>query len=61
MRVFLDTNILISAILNPFGAPAKAYERAVSSPCSAVLCEQNLHELRSVFTRKFPTKLEVLE
>lgn len=49
MRVFLDTNILISAMLNPFGAPARAYDKAVAYPNSAVISSQNLDELRSVF------------
>ena len=30
MRVFPDTNVLISALLNPLGTAAEAYNKAVS-------------------------------
>ena len=61
MKVLIDTNILISAILNPDGSPSKAFFKAVTHPNKGLLCEQNLDELRRVFNRKFSTKLSALE
>ncbi len=61
MKVLIDTNILISAALSPNGTPFKAYVKAVSYPNEAIVCEQNIDELRRIFNRKFPSKLAVLE
>lgn len=61
MRVLIDTNILISAALDPHGTPAKAFIKAVSYPHQGILCEQNVDELRRVFNRKFPQRLSALE
>lgn len=61
MKVLIDTNILISAILNPDGSPSKAFFKAVTHPNKGLICEQNLDELRRVFNRKFSTKLSALE
>ena len=61
MRVFIDTNILISAALNPNGTPCKAYCRAVSYPNDGIICDQNVDELRRIFNRKFPTHMKKLD
>jgi len=61
MRVLVDTNILISASLSKFGNPYLAFIKAVSFPNHGVICQQILDELRLVFNRKFPTKLDLLE
>lgn len=61
MRIFLDTNILIPAILSPKGVSAAAYRAAVTHPNHAFICEVNVQELRSVFIRKFPERLVFLE
>lgn len=61
MRVFIDTNILISSILNPTSTPFKAYCKAVSYPNDGIICEQNVDELRRIFNRKFPNKIGKLE
>lgn len=61
MIVFLDTNILVSAVLNPQGTPARAYDRAVSYPCRALICEQNVQELRRVFETKLANRLHLLD
>ncbi|MBR1553172.1 MAG: putative toxin-antitoxin system toxin component, PIN family [Schwartzia sp.] len=61
MRVLIDTNVLISAALNPNGVPAAAYRKAASYPHHGMVCEQNLDELRRIFHRKFPGKLPALE
>ena len=61
MRVFIDTNILISSILNPTSTPFKAYCKAVSYPNDGIICEQNVDELRRIFNSKFPNKIGKLE
>lgn len=61
MKVLIDTNILISSALSAGGTPFLAYVKAVTHPNRAVVCEQNLDELRRVFNRKFPTKLYAME
>ena len=61
MKVFIDTNILISAMLNPDGLPAKAYFKAVTGDNEGIICDQNIYELRRVFNRKFPKKIQALE
>lgn len=59
--VLIDTNILISAALSGGGAPYQAYMKAVTYPYRGVICDQNIDELRKVFNRKFPTKLQLLD
>lgn len=61
MNVFLDTNILISAVLNSNSSPAKAFIKAVSFPNRGLVCEQNIDEMRRIFNRKFPAKIQALE
>ena len=61
MRVFIDTNILISAALSSSGKPFKAYCKAVSYPNDAIICEQNIDELRRIINRKFPKSLAKFE
>ena len=61
MRVLIDTNVLISAALNPAGAPFRAFVKAVSYPNHGLICEQNVDELKRVFNKKFPDKLAALD
>ena len=61
MNIFLDTNILISAVLNGNSTPAKAFIKAVSFPNRGLVCEQNIDEMRRIFNRKFPAKIQALE
>lgn len=61
MRVFLDTNILVSAALFPYGGPAQAYEKATHAPYEAIVSDVVVSELRNVFARKFPKKLDALD
>jgi len=61
MRVLIDTNILISASRNREGTPYRAFLKAVSVPNQGVVCDQNLDELRRVYNRKFPDKLDLLQ
>jgi putative PIN family toxin of toxin-antitoxin system len=61
MRVLIDTNILVSAVLNPNGTPYKAFLKAVTNPNKGIICDQNIEELRRIFNRKFPQKISLLE
>jgi putative PIN family toxin of toxin-antitoxin system len=61
MRVLIDTNVLISAALNPNGAPFRAYVKAMTYPNRGLICEQNVEEMRRIFNRKFPAHLYALE
>jgi putative PIN family toxin of toxin-antitoxin system len=61
LRVFLDTNILISAALWPKSIPWQAYEKAIAPPNVAIICEYTIDELFDVFNRKFPDKIPLLE
>jgi len=60
MRVLIDTNVLISATLGQ-GAPLKAYIKASTFPNRGIVCEQNIDEMRRVFNRKFPQKIQAME
>ncbi|NSW90127.1 MAG: putative toxin-antitoxin system toxin component, PIN family [Firmicutes bacterium] len=61
MRVLIDTNILISASLSCEGTPYQAYVKAVTHPNHGIVCDQNIDELRRVYNRKFPHKIQALE
>lgn len=61
MKVLIDTNILISAALSNKGKPYQAFIKAVSYPYRGLVCEQNIDELRRIFNRKFPKKLQALD
>ena len=61
MKVLIDTNILISAALSNNGLPYQAFVRDVSYPNHGVICEQNIDEMRRIFNRKFPAKIQALE
>ena len=56
MRILVDTNILISAVLFPHSRPAQALVY-VTENHEMVLCDQNLSELREVLNRKAPQTL----
>lgn len=56
MRILVDTNILISAILFPNSLVAKTL-LYITDNHSMVLCDQNIAELREVLQRKRPDKL----
>lgn len=61
MRVLIDTNILIFAALSNKGTPYQAYLKAVSYPNHGLVCEQNIDEMRRIFNRKFPNKIQAFE
>ena len=61
MRVLIDTNVLISAALNPKGVPFQAYIKATSFPNHGLICNQNIDEMRRIFDKKFPDKRIALD
>ena len=60
MKIFIDTNILVSAVLSSNNTPQKAFELAVSPPNHGIISQQVLDELISTFQRKFPTQMHKL-
>lgn len=56
MRILVDTNIMISALLFPRSKPAKALLYTAEHH-EMVLCDRNLYELRDVLQRKAPKAL----
>lgn len=56
MRILIDTNVLVSAILFPNSKVAKAL-LYVTQHHDMVLCDCNVSELREVLNRKKPEKL----
>ncbi|MDD2234902.1 MAG: PIN domain-containing protein [Desulfitobacteriaceae bacterium] len=56
MRILVDTNILISAILFPHSKVAQAL-LYVTEHHDVILCDRNIYELREVLNRKKPDKL----
>ncbi len=61
MIIFVDSNVLVSAILNPNSTPHKAYAKAVTLPNKAFVCQQNIDEVRRTFRVKFPTRLDDID
>ena len=61
MRVMLDTNILISAVLFPGGRTAQALLKAFSPPYEPVVCDYVVDELHRKFQEKFPDKTTELD
>ena len=60
MRVLIDTNILVSAVLFPQGLARKALIDAVESDIDAIVCDYSITELHEVFDRKFPVEVGLL-
>ena len=61
MRVFIDTNILISTIINSNSTPAKAFFKALAFPHQGLISTEVIRELNDVFNRKFPDKVVLLK
>ena len=60
MKVFIDTNILISAALFPNGTAAQAYRKAVADPNCGIISDYSVSELAEVFNRKFKNRIPEL-
>ena len=56
MKILVDTNVLISALLFPNSKPAKAL-LYTSDHHEMILCDRNISELREVLKRKAPRAL----
>ena len=61
MKIFLDTNIIFSAILFPGSMPDKALQKALQPPYEAITCDYVIDELRRNVAKKFPQKLDALD
>ena len=59
MRIMVDTNIIISAGLFPESDIGKVLAY-IAENHKLVLCKYTLNELKSVFKRKFPDRIECL-
>ena len=53
MRVILDTNILLSALLSPMGVPAQLVDAWERKKLTLVACDELIAELRDVAARPF--------
>lgn len=60
MRIMLDTNVLISAILFRSENPSRLIEK-VAEDYTLVLSTYVVEELKSVVYRKFPSKMKAIE
>lgn len=61
MKVFLDSNVLLSAALWPGGATAACYALTVTLGHDVVVSDYVLDEVLRVASRKFPDKARLLE
>lgn len=61
MRVMIDTNIFISAVLFPDGKASAALTKALLPPYQPVTSDYVLGELRRKFEEKFPDRTHNLE
>ncbi|MBR2046400.1 MAG: putative toxin-antitoxin system toxin component, PIN family [Agathobacter sp.] len=60
MRIFIDTNIIVSAVLTTDSTPWKAYDLAISLPNQGIISYQILDELINTFHRKLPNHMHKL-
>lgn len=57
----IDTNIIISAALNPNGLAAQAMMKALVPPFRPIVCDYIVDELHRKFEEKFPHRIVELE
>ena len=60
MRVFVDTNIIISAILFPNGKVAKVFSHLLEKH-TVIISSYTKAECLEVFQKKFPNKIEQIK
>jgi len=59
MRVLLDSNLFISALISPHGAPGLIYEAWLDGRFQVVTCQQQIDEIREACRNaKFHNKLQ---
>lgn len=51
MLVIVDTNVLVSALINPGGIPARVVEEIRAQTLRPIVCQEILDEYREVLTR----------
>ena len=61
MRIMLDTNIFISAVLFPQGRTALALQKTLNPPYEPVVCDYVIDELHRKFHEKFPNRITELD
>ena len=61
MRIMIDTNIIISAVLFPNGKVAQAFRKAILPPYHPMICDYILDELHRKFREKFPNRATELD
>jgi putative PIN family toxin of toxin-antitoxin system len=61
VRILIDTNIALSALLSPDGCTADVLKFAIRDEHTICLCTFSIDELRTVVKRKFPGKMRDLE
>ena len=60
MQVMVDSNILLSALLFPNGAVAKAFEKCIQN-YDLIICTYVIDECKRVVRKKFPKYIETLD
>lgn len=60
MKIFIDTNILVSATIWPNSIPAKAFAKASTQPNVGMICQQNIDEMINTFYDKFRDHFNLL-
>ena len=60
MRIMVDTNILVSSMINDHSQASRALAKAMNEH-TLVICTYILDELQNVFKRKFPNKSACLD
>ena len=60
MRVFVDTNVVISAMLFPNGKVARVFSHLLEKH-TVIISSYTKEECKEVFEKKFPEKLKQLE
>jgi len=61
MKILIDTNVLISTALFPKSVAATAFDIVIKNPSELIICDYELDEMRTVFNRKFPSRLSALD
>lgn len=61
MRVMIDTNIFISAVLFPNGKASAALRKALIPPYKPVTCNYVIDELHRIFLEKWPDRTTELD
>ena len=61
MKIMIDTNVIISAALNPKSISAASMYKALTYPYEPIVCDYIIDELHRKFEEKFPHKLVELE